>query len=94
MVDKMGASLKRLDRAVANTGWINLFKKLDVHILAGRTSDHKPLLVAFTNMEEFRQVQRGAKFEAKWLMDEEAHDIITGAWNDCLEGGSSIQMVQ
>jgi hypothetical protein len=86
---------ERLDRAVVNTGWINLYKKVEVTILAARTSDHKPLLVSFTNMEEeIRHIQRGSKFEAKWLMDEESHDIITGAWNDCSEGGSNVQIVQ
>ena len=43
---------------------------------------------------EFWQVQRGAKFEAKWLMDEESREVIIGAWNEFLEGGSYLQMVQ
>jgi hypothetical protein len=84
-----------LDKAVANMSWIQLYKKVEVNILAARTSDHKPLFISFTNMEEnFRQVQRGVKFEAKWLEDGESHGIITSAWNDCPGGGSSIQMVQ
>jgi hypothetical protein len=86
---------ERLGRAVANMGWIQLYKKVEVNVLAARTSDHKPLFISFTNMEEnFRQFQRGVKFEAKWLVDAESRDIITGAWNDCSGGGSSIQVVQ
>jgi hypothetical protein len=86
---------ERLDRAVANMGWIQLYKQVEVHILAARTSDHKPLMVSFTTVErEFRQVQRTSKFEAKWLMDEESCDIITGAWNGCSDEGASLQMVQ
>jgi exonuclease III len=86
---------ERLDRAVANLGWIQLYKKVEVHILAARTSDHKPLFISFTNQEEKgRQVQRGAKFEAKWLADAESRVIITDAWRDCLGGESPIRMVQ
>jgi hypothetical protein len=86
---------ERLDKAVANMSWIQLYKKVKVNILAARTSDHKPLLLSFTNTEEkARQVQRGTKFEAKWLADEESREVITSTWNDCLGGGSSIQMVQ
>jgi exonuclease III len=86
---------ERLDRAVVNMGWIQLYKKVEVHMLAARTSDHKPLMVSFTNVErELWQVQRTSKFKAKCLMDEESHDIITGAWTKCSDGGSSLQMVQ
>jgi hypothetical protein len=69
---------ERLDRAIANISWIQLYKKVGVHILAARTSDHKPLLISFTNKEErVRQVTRGSKFEAKWLVDEESCEVIT-----------------
>jgi hypothetical protein len=86
---------EHLDRAVANMGWIQLYKKVEVNVLAARRSDHKPLFISFTNMaENFRQVHRGVKFEAKWLADEESRDIITCAWTECSGGGSSIQMVQ
>jgi hypothetical protein len=86
---------ERLDRAVANISWIQLYKKVEVRILAARTSDHKPLLISFTNMEEKgRQFQGGGKFEVKWLADEESREIITNAWNDGVGGDSSIQVVQ
>ena len=39
-------------------------------------------------------VKRGAKFKAKWLLDEGANEIIKNAWHDDTSGGSSIQVVQ
>lgn len=42
---------ERLDRAIANIGWCNYFKKIEVKVLAARTLDRKPLLLSFTNKE-------------------------------------------
>jgi endonuclease/exonuclease/phosphatase family metal-dependent hydrolase len=63
---------ERLDRAMANKEWRSMFKEVVVHVLAGRTSDHKPLLIECTEKgEEKVRGKRGFKFEAKWMLDEE-----------------------
>ena len=90
-----GFTKEQLDRVVANTGWCTLFKRVEVYILAARDSDHKPVLIKCTDTEgDFISTKRGAKFEAKWLLDSEASDIIANAWNDGSVGGSLIQTVQ
>ncbi|GLT72049.1 hypothetical protein SLA2020_440180 [Shorea laevis] len=38
---------ERLDRAIANSSWCELFGSVDVVVLACRNSDHCPLLVNF-----------------------------------------------
>lgn len=68
---------------------------MEVKILAARTSDHKPMFITYSNKEgECMHAKRGAKFEAKWLLDEGANEIIKNAWCDDTTGGSSIQVVQ
>jgi hypothetical protein len=55
-----------LDQAVANSGWYNLFKKVEMNILAARTSDHKLMFITYSNKEgEYMYAKRVAKFEAK-----------------------------
>lgn len=36
---------ERLDKAVANPNWLDIYNELWVEVLLARTSDHKPLLV-------------------------------------------------
>ncbi|XP_059436588.1 uncharacterized protein LOC132169591 [Corylus avellana] len=92
----MAAFIKeRLDWAVANSGWINFFKKVEVKILAARTSDHKPIFLTYLEKEEeYIHAKRGTKFEAKWLLDEGAMEVIKAAWCDDTIGGTGIQVVQ
>ncbi|XP_059458331.1 uncharacterized protein LOC132187927 [Corylus avellana] len=72
---------ERLDRAVANKEWRSMFKEVVVHVLAGCTSDHKPLLIDCTEFgEEKVRSKQGFKFEAKWMLDEECSTIIHDAW--------------
>ena len=86
---------ERLDRAVANLGWCCLFKKMEVKVLAARMSDHKPLLLSFSNDNGgMVSSNRGSKFEARWLHDEESQAIITKAWGLETCGGASMPTTQ
>ncbi|XP_059458269.1 uncharacterized protein LOC132187853 [Corylus avellana] len=86
---------ERLDRATANTGWCNLFKKFELRVLAARTSDHKPLLLSYTDRgDDCAGPLRGTKFEARWLHDEEANEVIRRAWISDMGGGPSMNTVQ
>jgi hypothetical protein len=86
---------ERLDRAVANLDWCRLFQKIEVKVLATRMSDHKPLLLSFSDdVGGTRGSNRGSKFEAQWLHDEESQEIIMKAWGMETCGGVSILNVQ
>jgi endonuclease/exonuclease/phosphatase family metal-dependent hydrolase len=50
-------TLERLDRAVANPGWCNLYDVVDVLVLPRYSSDHSPLLVSFSNSVEVRWIK-------------------------------------
>jgi hypothetical protein len=61
-----GFTKERLDWAIANTGWCNLFKRVEVFILAARTLGHKPMLITCSDTEgDLAHTKRGAKFEAR-----------------------------
>jgi hypothetical protein len=52
-----------------------------VHILAARTSNHKPLLLQFSQEKEERmEFYRSFKFEAKWQLEDEFGDLVEKTW--------------
>lgn len=73
----------RLDRAFANSEWLNCFNNVKVHHLVESTLDHCLLriidscLLAPTRKRHFH-------FEAMWVKREDCKEIIKIAWN----GGS------
>jgi exonuclease III len=86
---------ERLDRAVANMEWKAIFQEVRVFVLAARASDHKPLLLQYTEVVEGRQdYYRGFKFEAKWHLDEEYNSIMEEAWHEGTTGDTNLQTVQ
>ena len=90
-----GFTKEWLDCAIANTGWCRLFKRVEVHILAARTSDHKPMFITCLDVEGDQvRGKRRPKFEARWLLDGEAGDIIANAWSAETASGSKNQVVQ
>jgi hypothetical protein len=86
---------ERLDRAVANSEWRAIYQEATVHILAARTSDHKPLLLQFSQEKEERmEFYRSFKFEAKWQLEDEFGDLVEKTWQGDNDGTSGLQLVQ
>ena len=57
------------------------FKEVTVHVLAVRSSDHKPVMITFGGHEILRGAPKKTfRFEAKWLLDDEYHKIVQDAW--------------
>jgi hypothetical protein len=80
---------ERLDRAVANHAWCELFIRREILVLPSRTSDHSPLLVRIIGDNQSPRhspIHRSVKFEASWLADENCMDVIKDAWVTCDEG--------
>ena len=72
----------RLDRAVANTQWCSMFKEASVQVLAGRSSDHKPIqLNLATNLQVHGEKRRGFKFELNWTLEAGYQQVVEEAWN-------------
>lgn len=85
---------ERLDRATATRSWCDLFREVDVSILAAITSDHKPMLVSFSTTAIRWVPKRTFKFEAKWDLDGGCGDLIKTVWAAQAVGSSSMQTVQ
>ena len=72
----------RLDWVVANTQWCSMFKEASVQVLAGRSSDHKPIqLTLATNLQVHGKKRRGFKFELNWTLEAEYQQVVEEAWN-------------
>jgi endonuclease/exonuclease/phosphatase (EEP) superfamily protein YafD len=63
---------ERLDQAMANSGWYDMYKSAGVEVMVARASDHHPLLVSF-NTHHSRRIRgrRCFKFEASWVLNKE-----------------------
>jgi exonuclease III/ribonuclease HI len=86
---------ERLDRAVANIEWRGIYREANVFILAARASDHKPVMLQFSQeKEEMLEFYKSFKFEAKWQLDEEFGGLVEETWNRGVDGTSGLQMVQ
>jgi hypothetical protein len=74
---------ERLDRAVADPEWCNIFPRVSVLVLAARTSDHSPLIVS-SHARIIGRVpyKRSFKFEVWWEKDAECAEVINSAWNE------------
>jgi hypothetical protein len=85
---------ERLDRALANSGWCEMYKSAGVEVMAARASNHHPLLVTFNTHKSRRlRGRRCFKFEASWILDEEYGQIIQKAWDSDGDGVVAMQSV-
>jgi hypothetical protein len=70
----------RLDRAVANPAWCNLFNAASVkHIISSR-SDHLPLILQMGKLEENNCKSSFHKYESMWEREESLGEEINEAW--------------
>jgi hypothetical protein len=83
---------ERLDRALANYQWKAIYHVVNVYVLAGRASNHKPILLQFgLEVKDKQDYHRSFKFEAKWQLDEEFTDVVKEAWSGGHVGTTGIQ---
>jgi hypothetical protein len=71
----------RLDKPLANKEWCMAFKEMTVHVLAARSSNHKPVMITFRGHDILRFASKKSfQFEAKWLLDDEHYEVVGEAW--------------
>jgi hypothetical protein len=86
---------ERLDRAVANSEWCSRFNHVRVQVLEAIASDHNPILVLFNEeLVESGPSRRAFKFEAKWQLDTECHEISKAAWEREVVESNQLREVQ
>jgi hypothetical protein len=86
---------ERLDRALANCGWCSLFPHVTVTVLAASRSDHNPISVLFSEVQEVRHnYRRSFKFEDAWTKDGEFNQVIQNSWGEDCGGYAPLRDVQ
>jgi hypothetical protein len=70
----------RLDRAVADTGWRDLFGEASLRHLVSSRSDHCPLLLAIQKEEWEHHKPRIFRYEIMWERLDSLAEEITEAW--------------
>ncbi|KAK4261441.1 hypothetical protein QN277_004437 [Acacia crassicarpa] len=73
---------ERLDRALANSAFLNQFTDAFVKVLP-RTdfSDHNPLLLFVNNRQDLRRTTKPFRFEAMWMGHDSFSDFLRGNWS-------------
>jgi hypothetical protein len=80
---------ERLDRALANHQWCQLFNVVDVEVLYRCSSDHHPLLISFSNSTDIQWRKcRSFHYEASWAKNKGSMEAIKNVWRPRGNSGS------
>ncbi|CAN0847200.1 hypothetical protein LINGRAHAP2_LOCUS4846 [Linum grandiflorum] len=73
----------RLERATANTKWLNYFTKALVFHLEEVDSDHLPILIdLYGDKSDDIRWGKCFRFESFWTKEEECNAVVANAWDD------------
>ena len=71
---------ERLDQAVANKVWFDIFSASTVSHKSSHASDHLPIILQTGMDNRFQgRIARGFKFEEVWLLDEDCENVVEDA---------------
>jgi len=76
----MRAVEERLDRALANNLWFNLFPNAIVETLVAPSSDHYPILVTIAPTPRPRVHKRHFRYENAWHLEPGFTYLVTNSW--------------
>ncbi|KAK9706615.1 hypothetical protein RND81_07G139200 [Saponaria officinalis] len=71
----------RLDRALCNQGWRELYEEASVRHLIQNHSDHCPLLVNTNGFAPINRITRPFRFQAAWMNHAKFSEFVTSNWN-------------
>lgn len=73
---------ERLDQALANPEWQQLWKFLSVFHRSRFESDHSPIsILCSLKARKKRKKTRLYRFEELWLQDEDCEEVVAAAWS-------------
>ncbi|XP_042942876.1 uncharacterized protein LOC122277060 [Carya illinoinensis] len=73
---------ERIDRALCNVEWSELFPFSKVYNLPTLSSDHCPILVSMEQFElDSTRKARPFKYEASWALKEDFNEVLEKAWS-------------
>ena len=74
-------TLVRLDKMVANEGWVKMFPEARVFHRAMATSDHCLLKLSLRQRVQRKGIRKRFMFEAIWTREESCREMIEVAWD-------------
>ncbi|XP_042961719.1 uncharacterized protein LOC122296220 [Carya illinoinensis] len=81
---------ERIDRAMANKEWKELFRGATCTALAAVKSDHSPLYINKQSPNQSRKRwSPGFRYEAAWDLHEDCHNIVANGWKSTRPAGLS-----
>jgi hypothetical protein len=72
---------ERLDRALANNAWFNIFPNAMLETLAAPASDHYPILLHRSYVPRAPSTNRKFRYENAWKLEPGFHDMVTNSWH-------------
>ena len=73
---------ERLDRALANNKWFNIFPNATIETLAAPASDHYPIYVNVAPTPRPYVSKRHFRYENAWHLEPGFKDLVTNSWQE------------
>lgn len=70
----------RLDRAMANGGWLSIFSEATLSNVVASVFDHSPIVLHTEEVIAPRRRVPKFRFENAWLYEEDIERVVTGGW--------------
>ncbi|KAL2237446.1 UNVERIFIED_CONTAM: hypothetical protein Sindi_0936300 [Sesamum indicum] len=83
---------RRLDRVLYSQEWADLFNSTRVSHLPRRLSDHQPLLITVTRIED--KVPSSFRFQHMWIMHHNFQDMVKQSWGAPIQGYGMYRLQQ
>lgn len=77
---------ERLDRALANEAWFNLFPNVSLDNLVASVSDHYPILPTRIPTVRSYRTRKNFRFENAWRIEPSLGDVVKSSWQQHTEG--------
>jgi hypothetical protein len=71
---------ERLDRALANNLWFNMFPNATVESLVARAPDHYPILVNVVPIPQSHVPKRHFRYKNAWQLEPGFKELVTNSW--------------
>lgn len=91
-MDDRATTFFRLDRAMIDRHWIQIFPSSVVNHLPINGSDHASIILD-TRSKNFQKINR-LRFEAKWLLKDNFINIVKSVWSMVIKVSSAFQSVR
>ncbi|XP_059444796.1 uncharacterized protein LOC132176566 [Corylus avellana] len=81
---------ERIDRGLANQGWVHLYPNSLINHLLASNSDHCPILLSSAG--SYQNIPKPFRFEAFWTRDRSSHGVVAEAWLTDVEGSPAFSL--